>query len=93
MIFTHHGDYGDVVYQLIGVKHLCDEAGGRCTFYLSPANDTRERMTAEHAEGLLPLLRAQPYVARAEWHPTGSASASTSGSGGSGGTGSTSPTR
>ncbi len=71
MIFTHHGDYGDVAYQMLGVKHLCDEAGQRCTFYLSPANDTRERMTEEHAENLLPLLRAQPYIESAAWHPTG----------------------
>lgn len=71
MIFTHHGDYGDTVYQLGCVKHLCDEADTRCRFYLSPAADTRERMTADHAENLLPLLRAQPYIASAEWHRTG----------------------
>jgi len=67
MIFTHHGDYGDVVYSLMATKFLCEEAATPCTFYLCPAGDTRVRMSAEHAEGLLPLLRAQPYIARAEW--------------------------
>lgn len=71
MIFTHRGDAGDVVYQLQGVKHLCDEADEQCTFYLSPCPNTRELMTPEHAENLLPLLRAQPYIACAAWHPSG----------------------
>lgn len=67
MIFSHHGDHGDVVYSLMAAKFLCDEAGGRCVYYLCPARDTRLLMTAEHAEGILPLVREQPYVERAEW--------------------------
>lgn len=67
MIFAHHGDYGDIVYSLMAVKRLCDEAQTSCTFYLCPAADTRARLTPDHAEGILPLLRAQSYIARAEW--------------------------
>lgn len=67
MIVSHHGDYGDVVYSLPAVKYLADEAGAAAQYYLCPAADTRVRMTAEHAEGILPLLREQPYIASARW--------------------------
>ena len=67
MIFSHRGDYGDVVYSLMAVRFLCAEADARCTFYLCPDSGTRAVMTREHAEALLPLLREQHYFASAEW--------------------------
>lgn len=76
MIFSHTGDYGDVVYSLMAVKHLCEEATAAsgvavpCEFYVCPDGETRSRMTEEHARSLLPLLRAQPYIGRAEWRPS-----------------------
>lgn len=69
MIFSHTGDYGDVIYSLMAVRHLAEEAGQRCRYVLYPDGETRRPMTQEHAANLLPLLEAQPYIERAEWRP------------------------
>ena len=70
MIFSHGGDYGDVVYSLMAVKYLCKAAKRKCCFYLWPGPRTRVVMTAAWAEGILPLLRAQPYIEHAAWRAT-----------------------
>lgn len=65
-VFYHSGDLGDVIYSLITTREL---GGGE--FLLGPDNRTnmsvREKMTAERAAVLMPLLEAQPYIHRAEF--------------------------
>lgn len=67
--FYHSGDFGDVIYSLPTVKAL---GGG--AFYLGADNRsgmrTREQMSQERASVILPLLRAQPYITKAEHRAT-----------------------
>lgn len=61
-VFSHGGDMGDVIYSLPTVRAL---GGG--TLYLCPIPITRMPFTEENTEGLLSLLRAQPYIEHAEF--------------------------
>jgi hypothetical protein len=65
--FSHYGDFGDVIYALAAVRDLCEEAGEQASLYLYPYHGSRELMTADRAEAILPLLRHQPYIKAAEW--------------------------
>lgn len=64
-VFTHSGDYGDLVYALPVIR---DAGGGH--LYLYEADDRRARapMTAKHAAGIIPLLlEGAPYLKSVTW--------------------------
>lgn len=65
--FYHSGDLGDIIFSLPTMRAL---GGG--TLILGPDQGrppfhTRERMTKERAELLLPLLKLQPYIKDAKY--------------------------
>lgn len=70
MLFSHYGDYGDVIYALSAIRDLCDECRESARLYLYPDEGPREIMTAQRAHALLPLLRAQNYLMKSDWRPS-----------------------
>lgn len=65
-LFYHSGDLGDVIYSLITVREL---GGGE--FLLGPDNQTamatREKMSPQRADAIIPLLESQAYIHSAEF--------------------------
>lgn len=57
MKFISSGDLGDSILSLPVIRH---KGGG--VLYLRAANFTRAPMTWEHAQAIVPLLKAQPYI-------------------------------
>jgi hypothetical protein len=65
MEFSACGDHGDIVYEM---SALAQAPGGPHELYLVPQpGRTRLTMTPDHAEGILPLLRRQPYLRAVEY--------------------------
>jgi len=64
--FYHSGDLGDILYSLPAVKEI-----GAGDFYIGPDNqfkmDTRETMTRDRANLILPLLESQSYIKSASF--------------------------
>ena len=56
--FSHSGDLGDIIYALPTIKAA---GGGSLALFHSPGR-TREAMTQERADLIIPLLRLQPYI-------------------------------
>lgn len=67
--WCHYGDLGDVVASLRAVYGLCAKHRCAAEYYLNPIRGTRELMTQERANLLLPLLEVQPYLAACGWKP------------------------
>lgn len=55
--FVHSGDLGDIIFSLPVVRFM---GGG--ILYLRNSPFTRARMTWEHAQAIVPLLKAQSYI-------------------------------
>lgn len=69
LVLHHTGDLGDVIYALPTVRALAREHGP-VRLILTPGHGTRELMGERRAQLILPLLRWQPYIEQADWHPT-----------------------
>lgn len=67
LMFSHYGDFGDIIYSLSAVYDLCFDSKRKAEYYLYPVRGTRALMTKEHAALLLPLIEAQPYIEKAVW--------------------------
>lgn len=64
MTFVHSGDAGDCLYSMPVIR-----AKGGGVLYLRASNFTRVPMTRQHAQALIPLLEAQPYIESVrEWN-------------------------
>lgn len=62
MIFSHSGDFGDVIYALPVIQYL---GGGDVRLF--PSKHTGYRMTAERVAAMRPLLELQSYITSCEW--------------------------
>jgi len=62
--YYHSGDLGDIIYSLLWVKH---RGGG--AFYLGPDTkwETNSKQNHVNYHWILPLLRVQPYIKKAEY--------------------------
>lgn len=65
-IYSHSGDRGDLIASLAVHAHNRTPVD-LCLF---PSPRTGNRMTLQAAEGMIPLLEAQPYVRSAYWAST-----------------------
>ena len=67
-VFAHAGDYGDIIYGLAAMRQWSwTNNNAQVGVCLYPERFTTARMSVEHATGIIPLLRVQPYIAEAYW--------------------------
>lgn len=62
--FTHAGDLGDVIASLAVIKQM----GGGDLFITDRGDGRRESMRGQRYEIIRPLLEAQPYIGKVQWH-------------------------
>jgi len=67
--FTHSGKLGDTIYAMATVRELAREHNCRIAVHLIPRPWDNWMLTEREANHLLPLLRALPYVASADYLP------------------------
>lgn len=68
-VFSHYGDYGDLIYSLSAAYDLCRDTDRQCEFHVYHHSGARHPMDTAHAAGIIPLLLAQPYIASSELKP------------------------
>lgn len=66
MTFSHHGDFGDIIYSLSAVRDLCVDCGP-CDYWMYQSPYDCNKLSEKNFGQIVPLLMSQKYICAAGW--------------------------